>query len=288
MKYTLRIPLAARDVVPLTVVVEEMARHDATCGGTLPLHMATMSERKAIRGAQLVKAAKAGALIVCDSEGCVTPANELIDPPISLTGANMVGSSSNANKLSDVDLLFTRSRHLNDWSQKNTDDFTIVEMPMDVIKFGPRDKYGEFAYRGMVSSICAPAPAQPADTVAPTAVIEGAVRPLGASETPWHLLATPAELIAAFGTSTDMSRAWFNNVKDAPQLMAARHTAGQGGRNFREPLYAVFSVMEWLIDPKRRKGKLIQVATGWRILKSQFPKVYDEYQGQEPDTDSAG
>lgn len=103
------------------------------------------------------------------------------------------------------------------------------------------------------------------------------------ADTQWHLLATPAELIAAFGKSTGMEKAWFN--KPEGKLLAARCKAGQGGKNFREPFYAVFAVMQWLIDPKRGKGNRITVATGWRILKSQFPKVYDEYQGQEPDPD---
>ena len=133
-----------------------MARHDATCGGTLPSHGPTLSERRQIRYAQLVKQAKTGALIVCDSEGCVTPANELIDPPRVLADANMVGSGEDANKLPEADLLFTRSKHLNDWSRKNGDEFSIVEMPMDVIEFGPQDEHGVFAYRGMVSSPYAP------------------------------------------------------------------------------------------------------------------------------------
>jgi len=130
--------------------------------------------------------------------------------------------------------------------------------------------------------------AQAGAETAPVTAIEGAVSPPGAPDTPWHLLATPTQLIAAFGTTTGISRAWFNNAKDTPQLLAARHTAGQGGKNSREPFYAVFAAMQWLIDPKRGKGNRIESATGWRILKSQFPKVYDEYQAFEPDPDSSG
>jgi len=109
-----------------------------------------------------------------------------------------------------------------------------------------------------------------------------------ACATPWHLLATPAELIAAFGTFTGMTKAWFNAAKDTPELSKARHTAGQGGRNGREPLYFVLPVMQWLIDPKRRKGKdkpTMREATGWRVLRTKFPKVYEEYQDQEPNPD---
>ena len=99
---------------------------------------------------------------------------------------------------------------------------------------------------------------------------------------PWHLLATPSDLIKVFGTITGMNKTWFNNVKDTPGLKAAKHTAGAGGHKGREPLYRVFDVMLWLINPKRRKGNAMQEATGWRLLKNQFPKVYGEYQGYEP------
>ena len=103
--------------------------------------------------------------------------------------------------------------------------------------------------------------------------------------TPWHLLATPAELIVAFESLTGMNKAWFNNAKDAPKLKAALYSAGQGGRNGREPLYFVFPIMQWLIDPKRRKGTTMKEATGWRVLRNKFPKVYEDYQGVAPDFD---
>lgn len=103
--------------------------------------------------------------------------------------------------------------------------------------------------------------------------------------TRWDLLATPSELITVFGTITGMDKAWFNNAKDAPKLKAARHSAGKGGRKGLEPLYQVFEVMQWLIDKKRRKGKTMEEATGWRMLKNQFPNVYEEYQSFEPRPD---
>lgn len=101
----------------------------------------------------------------------------------------------------------------------------------------------------------------------------------------WDLLATPTQLISVFGTLTGMSKMWFNNAKDTPKLKAALHTPGKSGRNGREPLYHVFLIMQWLINPKRRKGKSMEVATGWRMLKNQFPAVYRKYQDQDPDAD---
>lgn len=103
------------------------------------------------------------------------------------------------------------------------------------------------------------------------------------SEAPWDLLATPTHLISVFGTLTGMSKVWFNNAKDTPRLKAALHTPGKSGRNGREPIYQVFPIMLWLIDAKRRKGKSMEVATGWRVLKNNFPAVYRNYQDQDPD-----
>ena len=81
---------------------------------------------------------------------------------------------------------------------------------------------------------------QPADTQ------NRAETAIEADPVPWHLLATPTELIEVFGTLTGMEKAWFNNAKDAPKLKAAIHTAGVGGRKGRKPLYCVFPVMQWL------------------------------------------
>lgn len=128
--------------------------------------------------------------------------------------------------------------------------------------------------------------APPMEPTAPAQQLDTQPQSTSAPEdTPWHLLATPIELIAAFGTFTGMDKAWFNNAKDAPKLKAALHTAGQGGRNGREPLYFVFPIMQWLIDAKRRKGNPMSEATGWRVLKNQFSKVYAEFQDQDPTAD---
>lgn len=106
---------------------------------------------------------------------------------------------------------------------------------------------------------------------------------------PWDLLAIPEKLIDAFGVFTGMNKAWFNNAKDS-KLKAALHTAGKGGRGGRAPLYYVFPIMLWLVDPKRRKNKnkRMDEATGWRVLKNKFPDVYAVYKDQEPDAIDRG
>lgn len=103
--------------------------------------------------------------------------------------------------------------------------------------------------------------------------------------TQWHLLATPAELIAAFGLSTGMNKAWFNALKDKPQLKAARHMAGVGGNRNREPLFNVFPVMQWLINPARRAGRPLGADKGWQLFESHFPRAYAEFSVGDPRTD---
>ena len=105
------------------------------------------------------------------------------------------------------------------------------------------------------------------------------------AQTQWHLLATPGELIAAFGSFTGMDKSWFKAVKDKPQLLAARYSLGVSGRGGTEPFFYVFPVMQWLIDPKRKTGRPMSVAVGWRMLKTYFPKVYEPFEDVAPDAD---
>lgn len=126
-----------------------------------------------------------------------------------------------------------------------------------------------------------PAPAQSAAEPAP--VVTESAR--DAPETEWHLMATPDELCAAFGTFTGMNKDWFSNLKDRPALKAARFQPGRGGRNKVEPLFYVYPVLQWLIDKRRKTGKPMQEATGWRMLRQHFPRVYETYEPSAPDPD---
>ena len=102
----------------------------------------------------------------------------------------------------------------------------------------------------------------------------------------FNLLATREQLIAAFGAFTGMDRSWFKNLKDAPALLAARRVAGQGGRgHIAEPRFCPYAVMQWLISPRRGKGRRIEVGTAWRMLKTNFPKVHAQYEVGDPSTD---
>jgi hypothetical protein len=82
-----------------------------------------------------------------------------------------------------------------------------------------------------------------------------------------------------------MDKSWFINLTDTPKLKAARKFTGQGGRHSAEPLFCPYEVMQWLADPKQKKGKPLRDTTAWRLLKSHFPKVYNQYSIGDPNAD---
>lgn len=99
-------------------------------------------------------------------------------------------------------------------------------------------------------------------------------------------LATPSELIEAFGRYTGMSIEWFDNLKDAPRLKEARKIAGQGGRgHIREPLFCPFLVMQWLADPKRKRGSKLSENKAWELLERYFPQSYNAHSVHDPRVD---
>lgn len=93
--------------------------------------------------------------------------------------------------------------------------------------------------------------------------------------TDFAMLATREQLIAAFGPFTGMNADWFDNIKDKPALLAARRITGQGGRgHLAEPFFCPFDVMQWLVSPKRKKGRPLSERKGWELLEKHFPRVY--------------
>lgn len=95
-------------------------------------------------------------------------------------------------------------------------------------------------------------------------------------------LATRTELINAFGKFTGMDKTWFLHLADTPKLKTARKFKGKSGRHSVGPLFCPYEVMQWLIDPKRRKGVMLSNTTGWRILRNKFPKTYDANSKGDP------
>ena len=97
----------------------------------------------------------------------------------------------------------------------------------------------------------------------------------------YAMLATPEKLIEAFGSMSGMNREWFRSMKDRSPLQKAVTVPGVRGRNGGPPLLDVFTVFQYLIDPKRR-GKKMQSETGWRLLKAHFPSVYAQHEAYDP------
>ena len=92
----------------------------------------------------------------------------------------------------------------------------------------------------------------------------------------YHLLATRAQLCAAFGV-WGLSLGMFKNLTERQWLMDARKVKGQGQRgNIVEPLFCPFQVMRGLAT-KTKKPKFSE-EKGWDILENRFRAVFDEYQ----------
>lgn len=109
--------------------------------------------------------------------------------------------------------------------------------------------------------------------------------PVETDEIDFTMLATRNELIDAFGRHTGMNMTWFDNLTDTPKLNDARKVTGQGGHHSVEPLFCPYEVMQWLADPKRKKGKPLLVETAWRLLKGNFERVYNQYSIGDPNAD---
>lgn len=89
------------------------------------------------------------------------------------------------------------------------------------------------------------------------------------------VLATRKQLIDAFGHWTGLCMKWFHNLKDRPALKKARKVKGVGGKNWTEPMFCPYEVMDWLCNGRRRSGRKLREEKGWEILERVFPKVYE-------------
>ncbi len=97
------------------------------------------------------------------------------------------------------------------------------------------------------------------------------------------LLASPHELIAAFGVFTGMNPQWFKSLGDSPALKAARKRPGVSGRKGSPPLFCPMEVTRWLLDPTRKKGRPFKSEdTAWRLLEASFPKVHAKHSAADP------
>lgn len=183
-EYTLRVPTAmCGDAIRLVEVSEAMARHAATGYGTLPLHGPTLKSLRLTHTKSLLSAARAGRLLVCNQAGYQGTVDEIIDaaknsgdlsesrrylvepdweklrrenPPV-VAGSDVwdfsgidLGTTETDWDMTYFLSLYVRKQHLIEWGNANGDVFHIVDAPVIVTEFGPKDEYGDFAYRGMI------------------------------------------------------------------------------------------------------------------------------------------
>jgi hypothetical protein len=95
-------------------------------------------------------------------------------------------------------------------------------------------------------------------------------------------LATPEQLIDAFGHFTGMKKAWFNKLADTPALKRARRKPGKSGRGGYPALFDTYAVMCWLIDGQRRKGHKLTAEKAWELLERHFPNVHARNSAADP------
>ncbi len=100
------------------------------------------------------------------------------------------------------------------------------------------------------------------------------------AEHDYSLLATPAELLDAFG-KWGMKAAWFDDLNSRQWLLDARRKKGQGQRgHVIEPLFCPYAVMNGLIG-KVRKANRLNADTAWRTLEHKFSKVYAAFESHD-------
>lgn len=97
------------------------------------------------------------------------------------------------------------------------------------------------------------------------------------------LLATPDQLINAFGRFSGMDSSWFQRLDNTPGLKNARKIRGQSkhGQSL-PPMFCPFEVCQWVADQTRKKGRKTTAETAWRLLESHFKSVYEKHQHLDP------
>lgn len=101
------------------------------------------------------------------------------------------------------------------------------------------------------------------------------------------VLATPAQLLSAFGV-WGLKKTWFNCLGNHDWLLEARVRVGVGGNNSKAPLFCPLRVMIGLTTrTKPRKGSQPRTSLekGWKLLKINFPLVYQANAHLAPDDD---
>lgn len=132
------------DAIPLRYIAEAMARKAASTFGTRKLHSPTLINTRTRYESSLLDAARKGSLKVCGSDGIVGSVGELVN-----------AAEGIPEKCSDdvkaMLALYVKRQHLNEWAMTNGDVFCLMDVPADVLEFGPERPDGTKEYRGYVA-----------------------------------------------------------------------------------------------------------------------------------------
>jgi hypothetical protein len=153
MDYTIRVDTAMwGDAIPLAYIARAMATHAACSHGNQPFHEPTFQNVYPRHVSRLLDAAKGGKLSVCDYDGRIAGAQELIDTSQMLPVANDDGPNAN-----DIFALYVKRRHLSEWAGIEGDSFNFIDAPSDPIVFDLKNERGEVIkagyFRGYVGSV---------------------------------------------------------------------------------------------------------------------------------------
>lgn len=132
------------DMVPLWYIAEAMARKAASGFGNRKLHGPTLQNTRTQYESLLLSAAREGRLKVCGSHGNVGAVDDLVNAAEGLSN-----EWSDAVKV--ILALHVKPVHLNDWAMTNGDVFHLIDVPADVLEYGPASPDGTKEYRGYVA-----------------------------------------------------------------------------------------------------------------------------------------
>lgn len=129
------------DAVPLKYIAEAMARKAATNFGTRRLHGPTLENTRTQYESSLLNAARNGSLTVCGRDGVAGSVDELVNAAEGIP-------DEWSNDVKAMLVLHVKCLHLNEWATTNGDVFHLIDVPADVLEYGPARPDGTKEYRG--------------------------------------------------------------------------------------------------------------------------------------------
>lgn len=97
------------------------------------------------------------------------------------------------------------------------------------------------------------------------------------------LLATPQELVQAFGRFAGFDRSWFKDLSSkSKSFQASRKRKGTQGRNAIQPLFCPYEFMKALLEHRVQSRRRMSELTAWKALRRHFSDVYELHKAEAP------